>query len=220
MGRRAARRIVLALHYLRWSWRFERYGWGSTLGRPHKPGGLKRVSIGEGVELGPFWRLEAIGEFHGRRHDGRIEIGDGVAAEIGLHVAAAGEVVIGPEVLIAAWVFISDHSHPAGGSAPGARRRRLLARRALRDLAGGRARRALCRRRRGRRDARFSRRQRCRRCAGAAGAASRLTTGRPCTRPAAMPATGADRCRARWPRPEAGAAAAPSRRPANLTAVP
>lgn len=116
--RRAARRTQLILHYMRWSWRFERFGWGSTLGRPHKPGGLGRVSIGRDVELGPFWRLEAISEFHGRRHNGRIEIGDGVAAEIGLHIAAAGEVVIGPEVLIAAWVFISDHSHGLGRELP------------------------------------------------------------------------------------------------------
>jgi acetyltransferase-like isoleucine patch superfamily enzyme len=116
--RRAVRRAQLTLHYMRWSRRFERFGWGSTLGRPHKPAGLRRVRIGRNVELGRFWRLEAIGEFHGHRHDGRIDIGDGVAAEIGLHVAAACEVVIGPEVLIASWVFISDHSHGLGGELP------------------------------------------------------------------------------------------------------
>ena len=76
------------------------------------------MRLGSHVQIGPLWRLEALGEFHGARHDGRIEIGDWTAAEIGLHVAAAQEVTIGRDVLIASWVFVTDHDHGLAGVRP------------------------------------------------------------------------------------------------------
>jgi acetyltransferase-like isoleucine patch superfamily enzyme len=117
-ARRAARHGQLGLHYARWAHRFEHFGWGTTLGRRQLAGGLDRVRLGAHVQIGPLWRLEALGTFHGAHHEGRIEIGDWTAAEIGLHVAAAREVVIGRDVLIASWVFITDHDHGIAGARP------------------------------------------------------------------------------------------------------
>ncbi|MGN6189377.1 MAG: DapH/DapD/GlmU-related protein [Conexibacter sp.] len=117
-ARRAARQAQLAAHYARWSRRFGAYGWGTTLGRCQMAGGLDRVRLGANVQIGPLWRMEAIGAFHGGRHDGRIEIGDWTAAEIGLHIAAAREVAIGRDVLIASWVFVTDHDHGIAGPLP------------------------------------------------------------------------------------------------------
>lgn len=117
-ARRAARQGQLALHYARWARRFGAFGWGTTLGRCQLAGGLGRVRLGANVQIGPQWRLEALEEVHGARYDGRIEIGDWTAAEIGLHVAAAESVTIGRDVLIASWVFITDHDHGIAGPRP------------------------------------------------------------------------------------------------------
>ncbi len=110
-GHRLAHRIV-------WARRFGSFGRGTVLGRSHKCRGLRHVQIGADVDLGPFWRIEALDHVHGVDHQPRVSIGDGTLAEIGLHIAAVREVLIGRDVLFASWVFISDHQHGIAGALP------------------------------------------------------------------------------------------------------
>lgn len=110
-GHRLANRLV-------WARRFRTFGTGTVLGRSHKSRGLRNVDLGADVDLGPFWRIEALEHHHGVDYRPRVSIGDGTLAEIGLHVAAADEVVIGRDVLLASWVFISDHQHGIAGDRP------------------------------------------------------------------------------------------------------
>lgn len=110
-GHRLAHRLV-------WARRFGTFGEGTVLARTHKSSGLHHVHLGRDVDLGPFWRIEALEHHHGLDYTPRVTIGDNVGAEIGLHVACAREVVIGRDVLIASWVFISDHSHGIDGALP------------------------------------------------------------------------------------------------------
>lgn len=107
--RACALRAFRAYVRLRWARRFGSFGARVILHRPHKNTGLHHVELGDDVELGPLWRLEALPQ--GGRPAPRISIGAGTASEIGLHVGAVEEVTIGRDVLIASWVYLSDHSH-------------------------------------------------------------------------------------------------------------
>src|SRR5439155_4773559 len=82
-----------------------------------KLAGGKCIRIGERVRLGPLWRLEAVEQYQGAHFSPTIHIGSRVRAEIGLHVAAADSVEIGDDVLIASWVYITDHGHRIDTSA-------------------------------------------------------------------------------------------------------
>jgi acetyltransferase-like isoleucine patch superfamily enzyme len=107
----AGRRLRQVYTLLRWRRRFSELGVGSMLGRPLSLAGGRRVHVGDCVRLGPLWRLEAVERYRSASFHPTIRIGNRVSAEIGLHVAAAESVEIGDDVLIAAWVYISDHGH-------------------------------------------------------------------------------------------------------------
>jgi acetyltransferase-like isoleucine patch superfamily enzyme len=103
---------------IRWRARFADLGAGSMLRKPLLLAGGRHIRVGHGVHLGPFWRLEALERFQGSPYRPSISIGDRVTAEIGLHVAAARQVQIGNDVLIASWVYITDHGHRIDSSLP------------------------------------------------------------------------------------------------------
>ena len=105
------RRLRQVYTLLRWRRRFAELGLGSMLGRPLLLAGGRRIHLGDRVRLGPLWRLEAIERYQAASFLPTIRIGSRVSAEIGLHVAAADRVEIGDDVLIAAWVYITDHGH-------------------------------------------------------------------------------------------------------------
>jgi acetyltransferase-like isoleucine patch superfamily enzyme len=114
----AIRRFRQAWAWFRWRRAFAQFGTGSLLGKRLGLVGGQRIVIGNRVQLGHFWRLEAI-EYHaGTRYTPRITLGDRLDAGTGLHIAAAESVEIGADVLIASWVFITDHDHEFQGTSP------------------------------------------------------------------------------------------------------
>lgn len=104
----AARFAYHAWHYARWSWRFESFAFGATLGKPMIAfGRYPNVFVGK-VHLGGLWRIQAFQEFRGRPHHARVEIGDGTSADFGLRIGSVVEVVIGRDVMIGQWVLLAD----------------------------------------------------------------------------------------------------------------
>ncbi|MCB1133363.1 MAG: acyltransferase [Verrucomicrobiae bacterium] len=88
---------------------FLRFGKGSRLRFPLRIEGSKRVAVGEGVFLGPNCWIEVVGSEIGG--GAAIEVGDGTAIAGFCTITAARSVVIERDVLIARYVYISDHSH-------------------------------------------------------------------------------------------------------------
>jgi acetyltransferase-like isoleucine patch superfamily enzyme len=88
---------------------FSRFGKGSRLRFPLRIEGAERVAIGEDVFLGPNCWIEVVCD----RDEGgvAIEIGDGTAIAGFCTFTAAKSLVIERNVLIARYVYISDHSH-------------------------------------------------------------------------------------------------------------
>jgi acetyltransferase-like isoleucine patch superfamily enzyme len=105
------RRFHQAMSWIRWSWRFGSFSPGSQLGSPLALLGAQYIDVGTRVRLGALWRLEAIDRHHGKAYRPSIQLGDHLDAGPGLHVAAARSVIIESDVLIASWVFITDHHH-------------------------------------------------------------------------------------------------------------
>jgi len=73
--------------------------------------GSDRIFVGKRVSIGYGARLEAIKSYQGREYRGQIIIEDGTSAEMFLHVGAAEQVHIGPDVMIGGHVTIVDHDH-------------------------------------------------------------------------------------------------------------
>jgi acetyltransferase-like isoleucine patch superfamily enzyme len=88
-----------------------RLGPGSTVGDGAVVYGPHRIAIGANVTIGRRARLQTIEEFRGTAYDPRIVVGDGTTIEDDCHIGAAGLVEIGPDVLVAGGVYISDHRH-------------------------------------------------------------------------------------------------------------
>lgn len=99
---------------------FERLGRGSYVGRARMLSNPRFMNIGDNVIIRSNARLEAIRHYKGRTFTPHLEIGDNTFIEFDAHIACAGSVVIGKNVLIAGGVFISDHNHsmPEGEGSP------------------------------------------------------------------------------------------------------
>jgi len=97
------------LHFARWSWRFEAFGFRSRLVAPDLVTNPRRIRIGKRVSIWKGARIEAVGDEAG---DGaKIEIGDDTVIHLHFHCGAAESVKIGRNVLIAGGVYITDHDH-------------------------------------------------------------------------------------------------------------
>jgi serine acetyltransferase len=118
MDSKIRRRLPQAATYARWGFRFAEMGVGTSLGKPLILMGGKHIHLGERVRLGPLWRLEAAKRYQGSQFDPTIRLGSRVTAEVGLHVAAADSVEVGNDVLIASWVYITDHGHRIDSDVP------------------------------------------------------------------------------------------------------
>lgn len=88
---------------------FRSFGRNSRLRYPIRLKGADRVAIGEDVFVGPNCWIEAAGA----GADGKplIEIGTGTEIAGFCTITSVSNVTIGPRVLIARYVYISDHSH-------------------------------------------------------------------------------------------------------------
>jgi acetyltransferase-like isoleucine patch superfamily enzyme len=88
---------------------FARFGKGSRLRFPLRIEGEELVAVGDNVFIGPNCWVEVVSD---RGKCGvAIEIGDGVAIAGFCTITAAERVVIERDVLIARYVYISDHTH-------------------------------------------------------------------------------------------------------------
>jgi acetyltransferase-like isoleucine patch superfamily enzyme len=101
--------VTAIYHYVRWSWRFYSFGWRSRIGHCDMLTNPRAISIGRKVLIRKGARLEAVGDWDGKKP--KIVIGDGTAAQFYFHCGAAESISIGENVLIAGNVYITDHDH-------------------------------------------------------------------------------------------------------------
>jgi acetyltransferase-like isoleucine patch superfamily enzyme len=90
---------------------FESFGERSVLETPLRIEGEGRIRIGSGVFIGRGSWLQVVDSDEHGRVDVAITIGDGTSIVGNCVVSAACSVEIGPDVLMARGVYISDHSH-------------------------------------------------------------------------------------------------------------
>ena len=73
--------------------------------------GLKNVTIGDNFRAGDRFKLRTFDEWDGVKYTPQITIGNNVNIETDCHISAINSVVIGNNVLMASFVYISDHAH-------------------------------------------------------------------------------------------------------------
>lgn len=73
--------------------------------------GLKYISIGDNFQSGARLKLRAFDSWKGERFSPKIKIGNNVCIQTDCHISSINEVTIGDNVLIASFVYISDHMH-------------------------------------------------------------------------------------------------------------
>lgn len=88
---------------------FQAFGRGSRLRFPLRLKGAERIAVGKNVFVGSDSWFEVVDG--GERAERMIEIGDGTQIAGACTITSAASVKIGENVLIARYVYISDHSH-------------------------------------------------------------------------------------------------------------
>lgn len=73
--------------------------------------GLKNISIGKNFSSGPRLKLKTFTEWNRKLYAPQISIGNNVTIESDCHISAINYIEIDDNVLIASFVYISDHSH-------------------------------------------------------------------------------------------------------------
>ena len=73
--------------------------------------GLNNVSIGNNFRAGERLKLRTFNNWEGKTYTPSIVIGNNVNIETDCHISAINQVSIGNNVLIASFVYISDHTH-------------------------------------------------------------------------------------------------------------
>ena len=73
--------------------------------------GLNNVTIGDNFRAGERLKLRTFDSWNGIKYTPEISIGNNVNIETDCHISAINRVTIGNNVLIASFVYISDHSH-------------------------------------------------------------------------------------------------------------
>lgn len=73
--------------------------------------GLENVFIGNNFECGERLKLRTFSNWNGETFTPKITIGNNVCVQSDCHISAIDSVEIGDDVLIASFVYISDHQH-------------------------------------------------------------------------------------------------------------
>ena len=73
--------------------------------------GLNNVAVGKNFRAGERLKLRTFDSWGDLRYTPQITIGDNVNIETDCHISAINKVSIGNNVLMASFVYISDHSH-------------------------------------------------------------------------------------------------------------
>ncbi|KUJ50596.1 hypothetical protein [Chryseobacterium sp. JAH] len=78
---------------------------------PSRVEGTEFIEIGKDFQSGKNLRLQAINVYKKFRFNPEIKIGNNVTINPNCQISAINSIKIGNDVLIASYVFISDHSH-------------------------------------------------------------------------------------------------------------
>lgn len=90
---------------------FKVYGRGGFIDPSLVYMGLDKVVIGNDFRAGKRLKLRTFDSWGNLRYTPQIIIGDNVNIETDCHISAINKVSIGNNVLMASFVYISDHSH-------------------------------------------------------------------------------------------------------------
>lgn len=91
--------------------RFKKYGINSRIYFPIITHGLEHIEIGDNFKCGERLKLRTFSSWNEQSFNPIIRIGNNVSIESDCHIGAVNKIIIGDNVLIASFVFISDHSH-------------------------------------------------------------------------------------------------------------
>lgn len=90
---------------------FQSYGSGISIAPSFVYMGLNNVSVGKNFRVGERLKLRTFDSWGTLKYTPQIIIGDNVNIETDCHISAINKVSIGNNVLMASFVYISDHSH-------------------------------------------------------------------------------------------------------------
>lgn len=88
-----------------------RYGPNCRIRFPIITHGLENVEIGDNFKCGERLKLRTFNGWKDQSFNPCIRIGNNVSIESDCHIGAINKIIIGDNVLIASFVYISDHSH-------------------------------------------------------------------------------------------------------------
>ena len=106
--------------------RYGKFGVHSDIINPFLINGHKHIYIGDRTIIRDFARIEAIntssyivndmnqGDNNTQKFSPKLEIGNHVMIEQGVHITCSSSLVIGDNVTISSYVYISDTSHSFG----------------------------------------------------------------------------------------------------------
>lgn len=86
-------------------------GTGISVSRSLVYMGLNNVSVGKNFRAGERLKLRTFDSWGTLKYTPQITIGDNVNIETDCHISAVNKVSIGNNVLMASFVYISDHAH-------------------------------------------------------------------------------------------------------------
>lgn len=91
--------------------KFSECGENLSIGRQFCYHELQNVSIGDNFSAGERLKLRTFSSWRNQKFSPKIVIGNNVSIQTDCHISAINSVEIGNDVLIASFVYISDHSH-------------------------------------------------------------------------------------------------------------
>jgi len=86
-------------------------GSNARISIPIQTYGLGNVFIGDNFDCGERLKLRTFSEWQGVKYTPKITIGNNVCIQSDCHISAINSVEIGDNVLMASFVYISDHQH-------------------------------------------------------------------------------------------------------------
>lgn len=86
-------------------------GSNARISIPIQTYGLENVFIGDNFDCGERLKLRTFSEWQGVKYSPKITIGNNVCIQSDCHISAINSVEIGDNVLMASFVYISDHQH-------------------------------------------------------------------------------------------------------------
>jgi lipopolysaccharide O-acetyltransferase len=100
--REAVTRIIGIFIFRRWDVNVNRYPFVR---------GRERIEVGKNFRAGKHLHIEIIKEFNGKTYNGTLKVKDNVMMHHFIHIGVANYVEMGNNVLMASYIYISDHNH-------------------------------------------------------------------------------------------------------------